>query len=114
MNKCENCIHVEVCCYVSPTLPVCDSFIEKSENKFTTKLVWHSCTTCPPEENYNPCLYVTDGHSIMTMRWKKEPYWTRFENGGWYIEPGVNSGGYWWADLTQTIRNTKDFTERKQ
>lgn len=26
MAKCEDCIHVEVCAYVSHNLPVCDSF----------------------------------------------------------------------------------------
>jgi hypothetical protein len=27
-KKCENCIHFEVCCYVSHQLPVCDSYAE--------------------------------------------------------------------------------------
>ena len=31
MNKCEECIHFEVCAYVDPFLPVCDSFKDKSK-----------------------------------------------------------------------------------
>ena len=27
-KKCENCIHFEVCCYVSHQLPVCDFYAE--------------------------------------------------------------------------------------
>lgn len=27
--QCTDCIHFEVCCYVDPNLPVCDSFMHK-------------------------------------------------------------------------------------
>lgn len=27
--KCTDCIHFEICCYVDPNLPVCDSFMHK-------------------------------------------------------------------------------------
>lgn len=30
MKICEDCIHFEVCSYVNPYLPVCDSFKDKS------------------------------------------------------------------------------------
>lgn len=82
---------------------------ESIMQKFKMELVWHNCDNCLPEEDYNPCLYVTDGHTIMPMRWKRDSNWQRFENDGWYIEQGINSNGYWWADIQQTIRGTKDF-----
>ena len=28
--QCTDCIHFEVCCYVDPNLPVCDSFMHKN------------------------------------------------------------------------------------
>lgn len=71
--------------------------------KHTMELVWHSCTDCPPEEDYNSCLYVTDGEEVFPATWKTDRNWHRFEKGGWYIEVGVNSDGYWWADLIQTV-----------
>ena len=71
--------------------------------KHTMELVWHSCTDCPPEEDYNACLYVTDGREVFATTWKMTRDWRRFEIGGWYIEPGVNAEGYWWADLNQTV-----------
>ena len=73
-------------------------------NKFTMELVWHSCNDYLPKEDYNACLYVTNGHTVFPMRWKKDPNWQRFENGGWYIEPDINASGYWWADIQQTIQ----------
>lgn len=82
------------------------------KNKFKMELTWHSCTACPPEEDYNPCLYVTDGEVIMAMRWKRDPNWQRFEEGNWYIEPGVNSHKFWWADLVQTAQKTNEFKEK--
>lgn len=72
----------------------------------TTKrmeLVWHSCTDYLPKENYNPHLYVTDGRDVFPVVWKDAAGWKRFIAGGWYIEPGRNSDGYWWADLIQTV-----------
>lgn len=78
-------------------------------NKFTMELVWHSCNDYLPKEDYNPCLYVTDGTTILPMRWKRDPNWQRFESGGWYIEPNVNADGYWWADVGQTVKGEPRF-----
>lgn len=34
-NDCKNCIHLNVCAYVVPDIPTCDSFISKDIlNKF--------------------------------------------------------------------------------
>lgn len=81
--------------------------------KHTMELVWHSCTDHQPEEDYNPCLHVTDGNMVMAMRWKRDPHWRRFESGGWYIEPGINSEGYWWADLIQTANGFAPIQKRQ-
>ena len=78
-------------------------------NKFKIELTWHSCTDCLPEEDYNKCLYVTDGKDIELMRWRRTPGWQRFENLTWYIESGVNSDGYWWADIEQTVQGCDEF-----
>lgn len=73
-------------------------------NKYTMELVWHSCTSYLPKEDYNPCLYVTNGREVFPVVWKRDPDWQRFVSGNWYIEPGVNSEGFWWADLVQTVK----------
>ncbi len=78
-------------------------------DKFKMELTWHSCETCPPEEDYHPCLYVTDGDMVMCMRWKRDPSWQRFEGGSWYIEPGINATPYWWAYIIQTVQKTSNF-----
>ena len=78
-------------------------------NKFTMELVWHSCDSYPPKEDYNACLYVTDGYVVFPMRWKRDTDWQRFDNGAWYIEPGINAKEYWWADITQTVQGVLEF-----
>lgn len=80
-------------------------------NKFKMELTWHSCETCLPEEDYNACLYVTDGNEVFPTTWRRDHNWQRFEHCYWYIEPGINSDGYWWADIEQTVRGTKEFKE---
>lgn len=81
----------------------CQQYKASGVTRRTMELVWHSCTDRPPEEAYNPCLYVTDGKEVFPVTWETTLGWRRFEKGGWYIEPGVNSDGYWWADLVQTV-----------
>lgn len=76
--------------------------------KHTMELVWHSCTDCPPEEDYNDCLYVTDGEDFVEVEWRREGEHQYFliDNGPgerYYLEVGVNSDGWWWADLIQTV-----------
>ncbi len=71
--------------------------------KHKMELVWHSCTDCLPSEDFNPRLYVTDGCDFFPVSWARDGKWQRFMSGGWYIEPGVNSDGYWWADLLRTV-----------
>lgn len=56
--RCDNCIHFEVCCYVSPQLPTCDNYKEKERHgKWTERLdvpddidcdtyVHHMCSEC--------------------------------------------------------------------
>lgn len=72
--------------------------------KHTMELVWHSCSDCLPSEDFNPRLYITDGCNVFEASWKRTDDWQHFASGGWYIEPGVNSEGYWWADLLQTVK----------
>lgn len=71
--------------------------------KHTMEVVWHSCTDCPPIESYNAKLFITDGKDVFPASWKKECGRYVFVSRAWYIEPGVNSDGYWWADLIQTV-----------
>lgn len=76
------------------------------------ELVWHSCTDCLPNEDFNSRLYVTDGRDVFPVSWARENHLQRFTHGSWYIEPGVNSEGYWWADILQTIQGVAALRER--
>ena len=79
--------------------------------KHTMELVWHSCTDCLPSEEFNNRLYITDGVDIFPASWVKNDDWQLFVSSGgcWYVEPGVNSEGFWWADLLQTIGKFEPF-----
>lgn len=77
--------------------------------KHKMELVWHSCTDCPPKEDYNELLYVTDGEDVVEVEWKRDGdrqyffvEYSPLERCD--IEVGVNSDGWWWADLQQTVR----------
>jgi hypothetical protein len=78
-------------------------------NKFTMELVWHSCNDYLPEENYNACLYVTDGTSIWRAKWKRNSDEQYFYDGSWHIQPNINADGFWWADIVQTIGEEQRF-----
>lgn len=55
-RKCVNCIHFEVCAYVDPMLPVCDSYAEpvkhgrwvkiKLKNVYNCMITAYECTNC--------------------------------------------------------------------
>ena len=76
--------------------------------KFKMELVWHNCKTCPPEEDFNSYLLVTDGLDVQEMRWDK--IWGGFRNRILEIK-GENLTKYWWADIAQTVRKTPEFME---
>lgn len=72
--------------------------------KHKMELTWHSCTDCLPSEDFNSTLYVTDGQTFFPATWIRDSERQRFVSGNLYIKPGVNSDGYWWADILQTVR----------
>ena len=81
--------------------------------RYTMELVWHSCSFNLPQEDYNDCIYVTNGKEVLSTTWKRDKKgWQRFETSGWYIEPGVNSDGWWWADLVQTVNGFSKIQDR--
>ena len=69
-------------------------------DKFKMELTWHNCKTCPPKEEFNPWLLVTDGHNV-----DHYPYYKKY---GFNINEDVLHK-YWWADLCQTVHETKEF-----
>lgn len=40
-------------------------------SKMKMELVWHNCETCRPEEEYNACLYLTNGDDYFDKFAKK-------------------------------------------
>lgn len=70
--------------------------------KFKMELTWHNCATYLPQEAYNPWLIYTNGHNIFDCAYCKKD--------GFPIKKERLSE-YWWADLLQTIRETKEFKE---
>ena len=81
-------------------------------NKHTMELVWHSCTECLPKEKYNPRLYITNGKNVFEMVWFGDSKNQYFLGSGRQIIPGVNSDGWWWADLIQTVHGFTPIQEK--
>lgn len=69
-------------------------------DKFKMELTWHNCKKCPPSENYNPWLVYTNGNYIGYCEYHKK-YGFPFNDD--ILEK------FWWADLRQTVHNTKEF-----
>lgn len=72
--------------------------------KTTMELVWHNCETYRPEEEYNECLYLTNGDVVFEAEW---------DNGYWLFagEKYVDDlRGLWWADIVQTVNNFTPIT----
>ena len=79
------------------------------KDKFTMGLVWHNCATHPPKEYWNDDLYISDGESVCRAEYSKERGWYNKTFGHW-IYPNITRE-YWWADLEQTVRTSKEFAE---
>lgn len=78
-------------------------------DKFTISLVWHNCETHPPKEDWNECLFVSDGKYVVPVLYNSQHGWfNRSINS--YI-PQHELRRYWWADLERTVRNSIEFTE---
>ena len=77
-------------------------------DKFKMELTWHNCKTCPPEEDFNFYLLVTDGWEIQEMCWDR--ILGGFKNKYSSIK-GQDLIKYWWADIAQTVHKTPNFKE---
>ena len=81
-------------------------------NKFKMELTWHNCKTCPPEEEANNFLIVTDGDKIFNATWNKlNGYNAKYDNAYCIPLPHVVLEYWWWADITQTVQQTPKFQE---
>ena len=71
-------------------------------DKFKMELTWHNCKTCPPTEDFNSWLMITDGRNTDVFVYDVK-----------YGFPVVDDRlhKYWWADLARTVRETKEFKE---
>lgn len=77
-------------------------------NKFTMELVWHNWETCPPEEDHNFCLVLSDGEGFWIVE-----YYAQY---GWFCDDGTpitkeEFKTLYWADLSQTISKCNKFKE---
>ena len=81
------------------------------EDKFTMNLVWHNCKTYPPKEEYNSCLYVSNGNRITKAKYHHEYGWLDRESGIIIQDRYLHK--YWWADIAQTIKTSQEFIEIK-
>lgn len=80
-------------------------------DKFKMKLTWHSCLTCPPEEDFNGQLYVTDGEDVHHAEYSKDHGWWSWSFDDYWDEEDLKE--LWWADIVQTVHNTPQFTETR-
>ena len=73
-------------------------------DKTTMGLVWHNCLACPPKEEQNMNLYMTDGQCVVPVAWIHGKFF--YED----IPLDVTGDGFWWADFIQT---TKGYFENR-
>ena len=78
-----------------------------TNSKCSMELVWHSCTNDMPAEEKNVRLILTNGRRVFHVTWKNDEHGGCFDAFGLHIIPGVNSDGYWWADLERSVRGCK-------
>ena len=76
--------------------------------KFKMNLVWHNCYYCPPEEDYNDNLVVTNGFDIFQATYRKKCGFPISDSNTDTLKK------YWWADIAQTIRGTEKFNRTEE
>ena len=64
-------------------------------DKLNMELTWHNCKTCPPKEDFNPCLMITDGKGVDFCSYHK--------NYGFPIS-SESLHKHWWADLSRAVK----------
>lgn len=82
-------------------------------DKFKMELTWHNCKMCPPEEDENDFLIVTDGHDVFKATWDRslDRYYKKYD-GGYYLPlSSCTLDEWWWADIFQTVHKTPEFKE---
>lgn len=81
-------------------------------DKFKMELTWHNCKTCHPKEIKNDFLVATNGNEIFNMSWSQQSGYHIEQNDSYSIPlPEVVWNDWWWADLYQTVRGTREFQE---
>lgn len=77
--------------------------------KFTMELVWHNCLEYPPREDYNECLFITNGNNV----WEVE-----YDNGDWISAvdaiPIKITNRHYWADIEQTVQGDERFRNQNE
>lgn len=81
------------------------------KDKFTENLVWHNCKTCPPEEDWNDQLVVTDGEYTTVAQYEKPDIWYDLADE-WRI-PARDLSEYWWADVRQTMATSVNLMDAR-
>lgn len=82
------------------------------KDKFTMSLVWHNCKTCPPNEEYNSCLYVTKGGYIFKAVYYGPDAWINKENNCHLPYDELHK--YWWADIIRTVATSQEFIDARE
>lgn len=79
-------------------------------DKFKMELTWHNCKICPPEECTNDNLIATDGTDVFDAFWYRPDGFMIYTKHGWHgMYDDLNK--WYWADIRQTVRKSKEFEE---
>lgn len=81
------------------------------KDKFKINLVWHNCKTCPPEEDWNDQLVITDGVHTTVTQYEKPDIWYDFADECFIPEPDLSE--YWWADVRQTMASSIELMDAR-
>ena len=67
MMTCKDCLHIEVCAYIKPDLPICSDFADRSRYVVREKGEWESieckphliyaCSLCGDQWSYGAMLH---------------------------------------------------------
>lgn len=71
-------------------------------SKIKIELVWHNCKDCPPQEEKNTKLHITNGQYVHPAYYNKDFGWISTVLGTLIPDSILHS--FWWCDLEQAVK----------
>lgn len=78
------------------------------KDKFTMQLTWHNCLSCPPTEDFNDNLYISQGEDVIRVTYDAAQGWYDEECHEYIPEDILDC--FWWADIKHTFDILKTYS----